>query len=86
MADRRSNHSGHSGDRPRSVPLGGNGNGIKEGKGKSHQESFHLQDTDTTMSTSAEGGDGVRDDNKKVAWETMLPSKKSNTIGNNTKS
>ena len=79
MADRRRNHSGPSSDRPSSAHLI-SGNGVNEGKGKSIQE-LSLQCGSTgTISTCAE--DGANKDEKKVAWETMLPSKRTNTIGN----
>lgn len=50
------------------------GNGIKEAKEKPH----HLQSTATTMSTFPV--DEAKED-KKVSWETMLPSNRTNTIG-----
>ncbi|XP_032777252.2 transmembrane channel-like protein 7 isoform X2 [Daphnia magna] len=49
------------------------GNGIKEAKEKPH----HLQSTATTMSTFPV--DEAKED-KKVSWETMLPSNRTNTI------
>lgn len=56
------------------------GNGVKEAKGKSQRlDEFNLLDSETTMFTSA--GIDIAKENKRIAWETMLPSKKATTIG-----
>ena len=69
MAERPSNYSGNSSEKYRA---NGSRNGLKEAN---HS---HPQSTATTMSTP---GDETKDD-KKVSWETMLPSNRGNTIGN----
>lgn len=56
------------------------GNGLKGTRVKSNcLDDLNLLGSGTTVSTTA-GGDGAKDD-KKVSWETMLPSKRANTIG-----
>ena len=69
MAERPSNYSGNSSEKYRA---NSSRNGLKEAN---HS---HPQSTATTMSTP---GDETKDD-KKVSWETMLPSNRGNTIGN----
>lgn len=58
-----------------------NGNSFKETRMKSVcLEDLNLLGSGTTLVSTSAGGDAAKDD-KKVAWETMLPSKRANTIG-----
>lgn len=74
MTESSSIYSGCSGEKHNRVSE--SRNGLNEAK----EKHFHLQSTATTMSTTP--GDETKDD-KKVSWETMLPSNnRTNTIGN----
>ena len=76
MANNKNSHlSQSSGRMKESTPT--SENGLAESKGKNQQVTFKHQSS--RMSTT-DDIDGM--DDKKVAWETMLPSKRTNTIGN----